>query len=145
MTTFTSSITGSVRVQTALAVPGQPNRTLGLAEIGGTQNTSDPNWNNARVEYCGSSDLVNGQGPQHGYFCNDHGDGNRDFGSYEGKVTTNGAEINVNGTWTFTGGTGTFSGITGKGSFTSKIAADGRVTGTVQGTYELAAKTAQAR
>jgi hypothetical protein len=41
------------------------------------------------------------------------------------------------GTWTFTGGTGKLKGLKGKGTYKGKRAADGSVTGEMEGEYEL--------
>ena len=41
------------------------------------------------------------------------------------------------GTWTFTGGTGKLKGLKGKGTYKGKRAADGSITGELEGEYEL--------
>jgi hypothetical protein len=88
-----------------------------LAEIHGTQKSPDPSWNNARLRYYGLTDLVAGNGSQHGYFANEHADGDRDCGTFEGKVTTTGGQATIEGTFTFTSGAGKLKGIRGNGTF----------------------------
>jgi len=88
------------------AVSDQSNHELNLAEIGGTQKSSDEKWNNAAITYWGITDVVGGKGSQRGYFVNDHGVDSRDWGTFEGKVAANDAEITVEGKYQFTGGSG---------------------------------------
>ena len=92
--------------QTAFAASDQSNHELNLAEIGGTQKSSDEKWNNAAITYWGITDVVGGKGSQRGYFVNDHGVDSRDWGTFEGKVAANDAEITVEGKYQFTGGSG---------------------------------------
>src|SRR2546422_10867728 len=82
-----------------------------------TQNSPDPLWNDSKITYWGINDLLNGEGSQTGYFNNLHPDGGRDFGTFEGKVSTAGGTMTVEGTFTFTGGDGQYHGITGGGTF----------------------------
>ena len=63
------------------------------------------------------SDVVNGSGPQQGYWCNDHADGDHDWGTFEGRITTAGQQVSMEGTFKFTGGTGKFKGLRGGGKF----------------------------
>jgi hypothetical protein len=108
MPAVSGSFSGKVKVQTALALSDQSNHELNLAEIGGTQKSSDENWNNAAITYWGTTDVVDGKGTQSGYFTHVHGEGDRDWGTFEGKVATSGAEMTVEGTWQYTGGSGRF-------------------------------------
>jgi len=58
MPAMTGSFSGSVRVQTAIALSDQANHELNLAEIGGTQKASDEKWNNAAITYWGTTEVV---------------------------------------------------------------------------------------
>jgi hypothetical protein len=144
MPTITGSFSGNVKLQTAIAVPDQSGHDLSLAEIGGTQKSSDANWNNATIHYWGITDLIEGQGTQRGYFVNNRGGGDRDWGTFEGKVAMSGGQITVEGTYQNTDGSGKFKGLSGKGTFKTKMTSPKDVEATWQGTYELAASKAQA-
>lgn len=142
---MSGSFSGNVRLQTVVALSDQPNHDLNLAEISGKQRSSDEKWNNAAITYWGITDVVEGQGTQRGYFVNAHGEGDRDWGTFEGKVATSGGQVTVEGTWQFTGGSGNFRGLTGNGTFKTRLTSPAQVEGTWQGSYELAAAKAQAR
>ncbi len=145
MPAITGSFSGKVRVQTAISVPDQLNHELNLAEIAGTQKSSDEKWNNAAITYWGITDLVEGRGTQRGYFVNVHGEVDRDWGTFEGRVATTGGQITVEGTWQFTGGDGKFKGLTGNGTFKTRLSSPTQVDASWQGNYELATVKAQAR
>jgi len=132
-------------MHSAIALSDQSNHELNLAEIGGTQKASDKEWNNASITYWGFTDLVEGKGSQRGYFTQVHAQGDRDWGTFEGKVTTVGGALTVEGTWQFTGGSGKCKGLTGNGTFTTKMISPNEVEATWQGAYELAAAKAHAR
>src|ERR1022692_2978784 len=99
MPTMTGSFSGNVNRQTAVAPSDQPNHELSLAEITGTQKSSDEKWNNSTITYWGTTDVVDGKGTQRGYFVNVHSEGDRDWGTFEGRVKMTGAEITVEGTF----------------------------------------------
>jgi hypothetical protein len=145
MPAVSGSFSGNVNVQTALAVSDQSNHELNVAEIGGTQKSTDEKWNNAAITYWGITDMVEGKGSQHGYFVNNHGENGRDWGTFEGRVATNGGELTVEGKWQFTGGSGKFNGLTGDGTFKSKMSSPRDVVCTWQGTFHLASAKAQTR
>jgi hypothetical protein len=145
MPTITGSFSGNVKQQTAMAVSDQSAHDLSLAEIAGTQKSSDANWNNSAISYWGVSDAIDGQGTQRGYFVNVHSEGDRDWGTFEGRVVTTGGQITVEGTYRHTGGSGKFKGLSGNGTFKTKMTSPTDVEATWQGTYELAAAKAQAR
>ena len=145
MPAITGSFSGKVRLQTAISVPDQLNHELNLAEIAGTQKSSDEKWNNAAITYWGITDLVEGRGTQRGYFVNVHGEVDRDWGTFEGRVATTGGQITVEGTWQFTGGDGKFKGLTGNGTFKTRLSSPTQVDASWQGNYELATVKAQAR
>ena len=145
MPTITGSFTGSVRAQTAIALSDQPNHELSLAEITGTQKASDEKWNGAAITYWGTTDVVAGSGTQSGYFTQVHNGGDRDWGTFEGKVSTSGGETTVEGTWQFTGGSGKFKGLSGKGTFKTRLTSPTELQANWQGAYELASAKAHAR
>lgn len=144
MPAFSGSFSGRVTTQSAFSLNDQPNHDMSIAEVNGTQKSSDQNWNNAAVVYWGVTDLLDGQGTQRGYYLNNHADGDREFGTFEGKATAKGGEITVEGTWTITGGTGKYKGATGTGTFKTRGTAQGGVECTWQGAYELVSAKAQA-
>ena len=138
MPAISGSFSGKVRLQAAVAVPDQSGHEMSLAEVNGVQKSRDKNWNKAAVSYWGVTDAIGGKGSQTGYFVNVHGDGDRDWGTFEGKVAAGGAGVTVEGAWQFTGGNGRFKGLTGGGLFKTAMGSDGKVDATWQGTYQLA-------
>ena len=144
MPAISGSFSGKVTVQAAIAPSDQSNHELNLAEIQGTQKSSDENWNNAAITYWGITDIVEGKGNQRGYFINVHSNGDRDWGTFEGKITS-GAEITVEGTFQFSGGNGKFKGLTGEGTFKTRLNGPRDVEATWRGAYELVAVKGQAR
>jgi hypothetical protein len=144
MPAFSGSFSGIVRGQSTVTALDQANHILGLAGISGTQKTTDEKWNNSSITYWGISDIVGGNGTQHGYFVDDHGAAGRDFGTFEGKVTTADGQLTVEGNWKYTGGTGEFSGLTGGGTFTTRMTSPTEVQATWQGAYELGTVKARA-
>ncbi|HUK25941.1 MAG TPA: hypothetical protein VLV49_15270 [Terriglobales bacterium] len=138
MPNVSGSFSGRVTSQSSVSLPDTPNHDLSLMRVEGVQKCSDPNWNNAPITYWGSADLVAGNGMQRGYFVNEHEDGGRDFGSFEGQVSVSRGAFE--GTWTYTGGTGRFQGITGQGTFKAKLTSPTEVENTWEGSYQLAAK-----
>ena len=73
MVTVSGSFSGSIHTQSVISVNDQPNHSVGVAEISGTQSSSDPKWNNSTITYWGTTDMKGTQGVQRGYFVNDHG------------------------------------------------------------------------
>lgn len=145
MPAFSGSFSGSVRVQTTVSLPHQPNHVLNLAEISGKQKSSDEKWNGSAITYWGVADLVDGKGTQRGHFVNVHSDADRDWGTFEGKVTTSGNQVTVEGTWQTIGGSGEFKGVTGDGTFKTRMSSPTDVEASWRGTYELAGAKAQGR
>src|SRR5262245_5376116 len=121
MPAVSGSFSGSIRTQSVISLNDQPDHSLGIAEVSGTQSTSDPKWNNAAIMYWGTTDMTGTQGTQRGYFLNDHGSDGVDRGTFEGKVSLAGGQAVVEGTWQYTGGAGIFAGIKGKGTFKRKL------------------------
>jgi hypothetical protein len=144
MPAISGSFTGTIRGQAMVFALDKSGHALGLASISGTQKTSDEKWNNSRITYWATSDTVDGNGTQHGYFVNEHGDAGRDTGSFEAKVATVGGQTTLEGKWQYTGGTGDFAEITGGGTFTSRMTSPTDLVCTWQGTYELGTAKAQA-
>jgi hypothetical protein len=79
---------------------------MSLGEVFGQQTTDDPNWQGVTITYWGSADLINGTGPQTGHWVNNHPNGDQDFGTFEGQITTSGGQTTMEGAWQYTGGTG---------------------------------------
>jgi hypothetical protein len=144
MPAMTGSFTGSIRQQTAVSLPDQADHELSLAEIGGTQKVTDENWNNATITYWGFTDFAGGAGTQRGYFVDNHTNGDRDWGTFEGRVAVTGGQFTVEGTFQFKGGTGKFKSLSGGGTFKTKLTSPKTVEASWQGTYELASAKAQA-
>jgi hypothetical protein len=115
-----------------------PNHEMSIAEVSGTQKSADPLWNDASITYWGVTELLGGEGSQRGYYNNVHGDKGRDWGTFEGKVTTAGGGMTVDGTWKFAGGDGEFRGITGGGKFKTVMKSETELEASWDGTYELA-------
>ena len=113
-----------------------------IAEVQGTQSSSDPKWNNSSITYWGITEMKGAQGVQRGYFLNDHGAAGQDRGSFEGRVSIADGEVVVEGTWQYTGGQGEFAGITGGGTFKTRLASPTTVEAKWQGAYELAGAAA---
>ena len=137
-TKITGSFSGKIRTQAAAALIHEDNRALTLVEVAGTQTSPDPLWNGAKITYWGTADLVNGTGPQKGYWCNERVDGDRDWGTFEGKIITSGQQVSMEGTFKFTGGTGKFKGISGVGKYKGHFPSVMDVVNDWDGEYTLA-------
>jgi hypothetical protein len=137
MRAVSGSFSGSIRTQSVVSLD-QPNHSLGVTEVRGTQSSSDARWNNSSITYWATTDMQGTQGVQRGYFLNDHGATGQDRGSFEGNVSIIGGEVVVEGKWQYTGGAGDFAGITGGGTFKVKLTSPTTVEASWQGTYELA-------
>jgi hypothetical protein len=88
MSNFSGSFSGRATSQTTIALEDIPNHDLNLLEVRGVQKTSDVNWKDAKITYWGTADLVDGNGPQRGYFVDVHANGDREVentweGTYE--------------------------------------------------------------
>jgi len=105
------------------------------------QKSPDEEWNDCKITNWGTADLISGSGPQSGYFVNDHPEGDRDFGTFEGRIVTSGDEVTIEGTWKFTGGTGRFKGLRGGGTYKGRMISPVVVENTWHGQYEIVAKT----
>lgn len=141
MPNITGSFSGKAVVQTALSPDDSSHHDLNLLEVRGRQKSSDEKWNNAKMTYWGIADLNAGSGPQRGYFVNEHAEGDRDFGTFEGKIVTSGTQVTIEGSWKFTGGSGKYTGLTGSGTYKGRLTSPTEVENHWEGTYQLAAKT----
>ena len=144
MPAFSGSFSGTIRTQSVISVQDQPNHSLSVSQVTGTQSTADPKWNNSAINYWATMDIVGTQGIQRGYFVNDHGSAGLDRGTFEGNVSVVAGQPVVEGKWQYTGGEGTFAGITGGGTFKTKLTSPTDVECTWQGAYELAGARAKA-
>jgi hypothetical protein len=138
MNHMTGSFTGKITQQSTLIPTDQPNHAMNIAEVHGTQKSSDPLWNNSKITYWGVADLLNGKGTQHGYYDNNHTGAGRDWGTFEARVTTVGGEMMLEGTFKIAGGDGKYRGITGGGKFKSVMKSETELECTWDGNYELA-------
>ncbi len=141
-TKITGSFSGRISTQAAAALFHEDNHALTLIQVVGTQKSSDPLWNGSRITYWGTGDLVNGNGPQKGYWCNEHADGDRDWGTFEGKITMSDQQGSMEGTFKFTGGTGKFKGVTGGGKYKGHFPSATEVVNEWSGEYTFAAAKA---
>ena len=142
MIAVSGSFSGSIRTQSVIPLNDQPDHSLGVAEVAGTQSSSDPKWNNSAITYWGTTDMQGTEGTQRGYFMNDHGSAGQDRGRFEGNVSVVAGEVVVEGTWQYTGGTGHYAGITGSGTFRTRLTSPTTIEGSWQGTYALAGAAA---
>jgi len=139
MPNISGSFSAHVTAQSAFSADDQPNHQLQLAEIRATQKSPDPEWNNSRVTYCSVSDLVSGNGTQRGYYSNEHPNGDRDYGSFESRVTTAAGQTTIDGTFTIAGGTGKYQNIRGSGTYKGRQVSPTLIEITWTGAYEMAA------
>jgi hypothetical protein len=141
-TKITGSFAGKISTQAAVALFHEEQHALTLVQVTGAQKSPDPLWNGSLITYWGTGDLVNGSGPQKGYWCNEHADGDRDWGTFEGQITISGQQIGMEGTFKFTGGTGKFEGLTGGGTYKGHFPSATEVVNEWNGEYALAAAKA---
>jgi hypothetical protein len=121
-----------------MSLSDRPNHDMNIAEVAGTQKSSDPLWNDSKITYWGVTDLLDGKGSQRGYFNNIHPDGGRDFGTFEGKAAASAGGMTVVGTYKFTGGDGMYGGMSGGGKFKTATKSETEIECSWNGTYELA-------
>ena len=140
MPNLSGSFSGRATAQTNLSLQDIPNHDLNLMEVRGVQKSPDEKWNNSKLTYWGTADVIAGNGPQRGYFVNEHADGDRDIGTFDGRIATSEGHITIEGTWKYSDGTGQFKGLTGGGTYKGRMTSPTEVENTWEGTYELAAK-----
>jgi hypothetical protein len=145
MPNYSGFLHGRITLQSAVAVQDQAMHQLGLSEIRGTQRCSDEKWNGATLTYWSVTDLFAGNGSQRGYWVNDRADGDRDWGTFEGKVKSSGAQVGFEGIFKTTGGSGQFAGITGEGRYRGIFTSPAEADVTWEGSYQLAAAGAAGR
>ena len=141
MPNIIGSFSGRAVSQTTVSLHDTSNHDMNLMQVTGLQKSSDPDWNDARITYWGAADLIAGNGPQRGYFVNEHADGDRDFGTFEGRIASEGGAVTIQGSWKYTGGTGKFSGITGGGTYKGRAISPTEFENSWEGSYALAART----
>ena len=141
MPNLSGTFLGTATTQSTITLHDAPNHALNLLEVRGVQKSPDEKWNNSQITYWGTADLIAGNGPQRGYFVNEHADGDRDFGTFEGRISTSGEQVTIEGAWKFTGGTGKYEGLTGNGKYKGRMTSPMDVENTWDGTYQMAAKT----
>jgi len=137
MPSMTGSFSGKVTKQQALPLADQPNHQLSIEEVSGTQKSGDPLWNDSKITYWGVTDVLDGKGTQRGYYNNVHEKG-RDWGTFEGKVSTVRGATTVQGTWKFSGGDGVYRGVSGGGKFKIALKSEGVIECSWEGKYALA-------
>jgi hypothetical protein len=142
MAKISGSFSGRARVQASVTVADAENHDLSLVEVAGSQKTSDPLWNDAQIIYWGTADLLAGTGPQRGYWVNNRASGDRDWGTFEGRITASGQQITMEGTFKWTGGTGKFKGISGGGKYKGRFLSPIEVVNDWDGEYQLASARA---
>lgn len=135
---ITGSFSGRVTQHSGLPVSDQPGHELAIGAVAGTQSSDEALWNGASITYWAVTDVTDGNGTQRGYYNNVHPDGGRDWGTFEGKVTTSGGTTTVEGEWRFAGGDGQYRGIAGGGTFKTVMKSETELEATWDGTYELA-------
>src|SRR5712691_7465639 len=138
MPSISGSFSGTITQQYGLPLIDQSDHLLAIAEVNGTQNSSDSLWNDSKITYWGVNDLLNGEGTQTGYFNNVHADGGRDFGTFEGKVSAAGGTMTVEGSYKFTGGDGQYRALSSDGTFKTVAKSETEIEATWTGAYELA-------
>ena len=141
MPNLTGRFTGKSIVQTSISLDDIPEHEFALCQITGQQIISDENWKDVNVTYWGTSDLIQGFGPLRGYFVNEHPNGDRDCGTYDGHVSIVNGEVTLEGTWRYTHGSGQFASISGNGRFKGRMISPDEVDMSWQGNYQIAAGT----
>lgn len=118
---FSGSFEGEIVSQTTAAITDEPAHVFNLGQVAGQQTSTDERWNGADIVYWGVADLIAGSGSQRGYFVNTADNGDRNWGTFEGQVTTSGDQTTLDGQWQFGGGTGEFEGIQGGGGYRGRF------------------------
>lgn len=139
MPNFTGSLKGTNIALTMISCNDTPGHQLILRAGSAQQTCSDPLFNNTRHNSYSSADVTNGNGREHGYFVNEHANGDREGGSWEGTITTKEGNVSFEGSWKYTHGTGQFAGISGNGKFKGKMSSPSDSEVTFEGSYQLKA------
>jgi hypothetical protein len=137
MPNFSRSFSGRTTLQLTIPLHDVSDHELNILEVTGVQKSFDEKWNNAKITYCGTADLIAGSGPQHGYFVDEHSDGDRDWGTFQGKIAVYAGQVYMEGTWTFTDGTGKLKGLTGSGGYKGWMISAQKAKHIWAGTYRI--------
>lgn len=141
MTNMTSRFNGQFTVQTNFVLDDISGHEMSMMEVHGLQSSSDENWKDAKVHYWVAADTIHGSGQQRGYFINEHTNGDRDCGTFEGKISSSvQGQISLEGTWKYTHGTGKFSNLSGNGRFKGEMISPTEVNMSIEGSYQLVAE-----
>jgi len=141
MTNMSGNFKGRSTMQTVFCLHDTADHDMSLMEIRGFHTSSDENWNQAKLTYWGTADLIQGSGPEHGYFVEDHPNGDRTWGTYECNLSTVNGHLTSEGTFRYTQGTGRYAGISGNGKFKGRMTSPTDVEISWEGSYQLAAGT----
>ena len=141
MPNMTGHFTGKITTQTIFSLHDTADHDLSIMEVTAIQNASDDNFNNAKLTYWGTADLIRGSGQQRGYFVEDHPNGNRDHGTFEGKLSFANGQATIEGTYKYTNGTGKFNGVSGGGEFKGRLISPTEIDMSWEGSYQLTAGT----
>jgi hypothetical protein len=137
MPNFTGQLKGTNVAQTFVSCNDTPGHQLILRAGTAQQSCSDPLFNNTRHNSYSSADVKNGNGHEHGYFVNEHANGDREGGEFEGTITMKGDKLSFEGTWKYTHGTGQFAGISGNGKFKGHMTSPSESEVSFEGNYQL--------
>ena len=141
MPNATGHFTARATMQTVFSLHDTTDHELSMREVRGLHISSDENWNDARLTYWGTADMIGGSGPEHGYFVEDHANGDRTCGTYEGTLSSAKGQVTIQGEFRYTSGTGKFAGISGSGKFKGRMTSPTEVEMSWEGSYQLAAGT----
>jgi hypothetical protein len=141
MPNFSGQLKGNSLSQTIVCCNDTPGHMLMLRAGSAHQTCSDLMFNNTKHSSWSTADVTNGNGHEHGYFVNEHSNGDREGGSWEGKIVTRNDQVSFEGTWKYTHGTGQFSGISGNGSFKGHMISPTESEVTFEGSYQMKAGT----
>ena len=138
MTEFSGTCSSKLQSQTMAIVPGSSDHQMGLTVMLGQHKCTEQRWNDAKLTYVGSTDVVNGKGEQRGHFHNVHTSGETSFGTFDARVSTGAdAAMIVEGEWHFSGGTGSLSKLKGSGVFKAQMTSPTDSEMTWSGSYEI--------
>jgi hypothetical protein len=141
MPNMTGHFTGRSTMQTVFSLHDTTDHELSIMEVRGVHTTSDENWNGVKMTYWGTADVIEGCGPERGYYVEDHANGDRDYGMFEGTLSNATGQAIIEGTYKYTNGTGKFAGISGGGKFKGRLISPTEIEMSWEGSYQLAAGT----
>ena len=137
MTGITGNCSSKIQSQTMVAVQGAADHQVGITVMVGKHTCADPKWNDARMTYVGTADVIGGKGEQRGYFHNAHPNGDTSHGTFQAKVLTTDKTMTLEGTWLLSEGTGTLTNVKGGGPFKAQMTSPTDSEMTWSGSYEL--------